>query len=161
MFKIADLETLMVSTKVDEVDVNQLREGQSVEITGEAFSVSPLRGEVARISTQALSSAVSSSKAAVFEVLVKLKELTAEQRKAIRMGMSAQIFIVRYQNSNAIVVPPIVIHQEAGHPIVWKRDPNKKDISKESIVLGRTTSSGVEILKGVADGDQLFFNQTW
>ena len=47
LFGLASVERLKVSAKVSELDINQLREGQAVEISGDGFEGTTLAGVIA------------------------------------------------------------------------------------------------------------------
>ncbi|WP_162174149.1 efflux RND transporter periplasmic adaptor subunit [Herminiimonas sp. CN] len=157
MFSIANNETLAVIAKVDEIDVNQLQKGQAVEVTGDAFHSSPAQGVVSRISAQALPNG-SSSKTATFEITVTIPKLTAEQKKIIRVGMSSRLSIIRYQNMNAIVLPTAAVHQVNGKSFVSIKNLPKGQPKKTEVVLGQAVESGIEILEGVHEGDQIIID---
>lgn len=152
MFVIANLETLAVTAKVDEIDVNQLHEGQKVNITGDAFPSFPVQGFLSRISTQALPAAAS-SKSASFELTVDIPKLTDDQRKHIRTGMSARLSIVLHEDKDAIVLPATAIHEEGDMKFVWMKDLNNEKLTKAKISIGDATDSGVQVLQGVREGD--------
>ncbi len=54
LFGLASVERLKVSAKVSELDINQLREGQAVEISGDGFEGTTLAGVIAALGGQAL-----------------------------------------------------------------------------------------------------------
>ncbi len=152
MFSIAGLETLSVSAKVDEVDVNRLAEGQRVDVTGDAFGSTPLEGRITRISAQALPS--SSGQAASFGISVEIHP-AEDQRRRIRVGMSSTLAITLYENPTALVVPPDAIKQGESGYYVLKVQPGQSAPQRTPVVLGQATESGVEILDGIRQNDEL------
>lgn len=152
MFSIAGLETLSVSAKIDEVDVNRLTEGQQVDVTGEAFGNAPLKGRITRISAQALPS--SSSQAASFGISVEIHP-PEEQRRRIRVGMSSTLAITVYENPAALIVPPEAIKRSENGYYVLKIEPGQSAPRLTPIVLGQATESGVEILDGIRQNDEI------
>lgn len=159
ILNIANLETLAVIAKVDEIDVNHLQTGQEVEVTGDAFPAFSVQGYLSRISAQSIPG-TSSSKAVSFEVTVSIPKLTEEQRRYIRAGMSARLSIIYYQNKNAIVVPATAIHQVEGKSVLWIKDTKSGEWKKMEVVVGDATKSGIEILRGVKEGDRIWVNGT-
>lgn len=99
---IADLSRLSVSSTVDEIEVNQIRPGQDVTITGDGFKGVTLHGEVTYVSSEAKSS----GRKPQFEIKVTTDHLTDEQRKAVKLGMSAYLSINTYTNPSALMVLP-------------------------------------------------------
>lgn len=155
LFTIAAAETLNVVARVDEVDVNRISEGQAVEVSGDAFGTMVLAGRVARIAAQAAGGeGASSGRGAAFDVTVAVPALNAEQRRRIRVGMSATIAIVTYSNPAALVVPAEAIRAGAeGHfASVSDASGQAKDVP---VIVGRSAEDGVEVLEGLKVGDRL------
>lgn len=93
LFLIAEMDSLAVTAQVDEMDVNSLRVGQPVDVTGEAFPDSPLPGRVAWVAQQATAGDGVASAGASFAVRVALPPLSDAQKQRIRIGMSATLTI--------------------------------------------------------------------
>ncbi|AWB07931.1 secretion protein domain protein (plasmid) [Azospirillum humicireducens] len=91
LFLIAEMDSLVVAAQVDEMDINSLRVGQPVDVTGDAFPDSPLSGQVAWIAQQATAADGSASPGASFAVRVALPSLSDVQKQRIRVGMSANL----------------------------------------------------------------------
>lgn len=153
LFTIADTQTLNILTRVDELDVNRLAEGQAVEVVGDAFGSGPMTGQVVRISAQAASGSSVGSRGATFDVMVVVNNIADEQRRRIRMGMSATVSIVTYENPLATVVPASAVRSGDGGTFVMVRDPVSGNPRTVPVVIGRSTEDGVEIIDGLQDGD--------
>lgn len=152
MFSIGDLDSFLVRGQVDEIDVNQVRPGQNVLVTGDAFADTPLRGRVQSIAAQA--SAERSGMGGgmpSFAVAVIVDELAPEARRRLAVGMSASLSILVHERENAVVLPPQAIRNEGGQRVVRVRD-GVRFVSRP-VVLGITTPEGVEIREGVSPGD--------
>ncbi|RTR90086.1 MULTISPECIES: HlyD family secretion protein, partial [Pseudomonas aeruginosa group] len=54
LFGLASVERLKVSARVSELDINQLREGQEVEVSGDGFDGIALKGVISALGGQAL-----------------------------------------------------------------------------------------------------------
>ena len=144
LFGLANLEQLKVMAKVDEVDVNHLQEGMKVDITGEGFEGIPLTGQITKIAAQA--SASSDGSSARYEMTVSIPVLSTEQRKQIRLGMSANLSVITYHNPKAIVVPASAVNTKDGMYYVRIVGQNKKIEKMVQVTLGRSVDSGVEII---------------
>ena len=160
LFTIADTETLKVQARVHEIDVNLIREGQSVTVTGDAFRSLPLVGEVTQISAQANSRGSGTPQDSVFEVNVAIASIAPELRDRVRIGMSAELSIVTYQNTNALVVPASAVQSGLDGPSVLLHDPATGLNERVPVSLGQPTENGVEILTGVNPGDSLVIGET-
>jgi len=144
LFALANLEQLKVVAKVDEVDINQLREGLPVVITGDGFGNILLNGTITSVGSQVLQSEFQGGGAS-YELAVALPPLTPSQQRRIRLGMTARLSIITYQNPNALIVPPEAINEQDGqHFVNYRRTPEKVE-RRVNVSLGKPTSDGVEV----------------
>ncbi|WP_207537204.1 HlyD family efflux transporter periplasmic adaptor subunit [Sabulicella rubraurantiaca] len=160
MFTIGDLETFMVRGQVDEIDVNQVRPGQNVVVTGDAFAETPLRGRVASVAAQASSEGRGmgmGSGMPSFAVSVIVDGLTPEQRQRLAVGMSASLSIVVHERQEAVVLPPQAIRTENGQRVVRVRD-GARFVSRP-VTLGITIPEGIEIREGISPGDVIVLRE--
>jgi len=162
MFSIGDLSGFAVKSKVDEVDLTKIQEGQRVRVTGDAFSGIALNGKIYKISSQASRAAGSSDRggggAPSFEVVVNIDELTPEQRKKVFVGMSANLEVFIYEKPDALMVPVSAVAIESGKRFIYKRSSGagSKVISeKVGVQTGYTTIDSVEIINGLKAGDEI------
>lgn len=144
LLSLANLEQLKVVAKVEESDINQIQEGQPVEITGDGFTGITLNGKVTLVGSQVVTSE-STGSTANYEVTVNIPALTAEQQKHLKLGMSAKLSIVTYQNDHAIVVPPETIQKDGNQLFMEYRDSENKAAQRVTITAGRATGEGVEV----------------
>jgi HlyD family secretion protein len=144
LFALANLEQLNVVAKVDEGDINQLREGQPVDITGDGFGGILLNGSITSVGSQVLQSEFQGSGAS-YSLIVTLPTLTVPQQQRIRLGMSARLSIITYQNPAAIVVPPDAINDDSGQHFVNYRTTPHSQTQRVNVSTGNATSEGVEV----------------
>ena len=154
LVRIGDLQGLTVVSHVDEVDVSRIRQGHPVRILGDAFPEVELHGEIERVSSQAVFSQTG-SRLPSFEVTAAVKSLTDEQRRLLRLGMSARAEVVVFEKPDALLVPIAAVRfaGEASH--VWIRDPDSGEAREVEVVAGMTTMDAVEILDGLTPGDEV------
>jgi HlyD family secretion protein len=141
LLSLANIEQLKVVAKVSELDVNQLRPGQAVEVLGDGFEGERLSGSVLGVNSLALADEGASR----FAVTLSIARLTPEQLQRVRLGMSARLTIVTYRNDHALVVPPEAIVQKGDvHRVAYRKDLSQPE---ESLVVttGQTTVQGVEV----------------
>lgn len=148
---VADLTRLKVVGKVEEVDITSVKQGQEVKVTGDAFPGITLEGKVTYVSSQAKQG----GRAPYFEINVETLPLTEEERKRIRLGMSATLSIVTYSNPEALMVPFSSIKIARDGNYVFKIVPGATEPEKVRVVTGKTTPTSVEITAGVQAGDKL------
>ena len=151
MVLIGDLAGLSVKTRVDEVEISKIKKGQKVIVSGDAFSDISLDGEISHISSQATKQGDVPS----FEITVKVKQLSAEHRKWARLGMSANLEVVIYNKSDALMVPIDCVKSIGSDWLVRVRDRATREIREIKVETGITTLDSVEILKGLKPGDEV------
>lgn len=144
MFGLASVERLKVSAKVSELDINQLREGQAVEISGDGFEGTTLEGVIAALGGQALPG-MAQGGSPQFEVTVSVAPLDPRQLQKIRLGMSAKLTVTTYRNEQAIVVPPEAIRHEGDRLFVDFRQAPGASVMAQQVKIGRSTPEGVEV----------------
>ncbi|MGB3126485.1 MAG: HlyD family efflux transporter periplasmic adaptor subunit, partial [Pseudomonas sp.] len=110
LFGLANIERLKIVAKVSELDINQLHQGQAVEVMGDGFDGERLSGSVSVVSGLAIAS--DSQGSAQFPVTLSIPTLTAQQLQRVRLGMSARLTIVTYNNEQAIVIPGQAINRD-------------------------------------------------
>ncbi len=154
LLRIGDLQGLTVVSHVDEVDVSRIRQGHPVRILGDAFPEIELHGEIERVSSQAVFSQTG-SRLPSFEVTAAVKSLTDEQRRLLRLGMSARAEVVVFEKPDALLVPIAAVRFAGEIPHVWIRDPDSGETREVEVVAGMTTMDAVEILDGLTPGDEV------
>ena len=156
LLTIGNLDQFSVTGKVDEVNVTQIRLGQSVAVTGDAFPQLTMRGVVAHLSSQA-EGTQSRSALPSFDVRIDLEELTEAKRQQLRSGMSADLEIVVYDSPEALVVPFSAVRTEEGRSSLMTRDDDG-DFRRIEIDVGVTTLEGVEVIRGIKAGDEILLS---
>lgn len=153
---IADMSRLSVLGKVDELDITSVKQGQKVIITGDAFPGVVLQGTVEYVSSQAKTG----GNKPYFEIRVTTFPLTDDQRKAIRLGMTASLSVETYVNPDALLIPFSTIRLEPSGNYVYKLEAGSTEPVKTLISRGITTPKGeVEVLSGIKPGDRLLILQ--
>ena len=153
LLTIGDIEGVTATGRVGEVDVRQIRRGHRVRIAGPAFAGTTLEGEVQHVSSQATRRA--GATLPTFEVTAVVETLDAEQRAAVRLGMSAAMEIVVYENNAALVVPVSAVNLSEETPRLRVRDAATQSERLVEVATGVTTADAVEIRAGLAPGDQV------
>ncbi|WP_017734168.1 HlyD family secretion protein [Pseudomonas sp. CBZ-4] len=139
LFGLANIERLKIVTKVSELDINRLHQGQAVEVLGDGFDGERLSGSVSVVSGLAVASDGQGS--AQFPVTLSIPQLTPQQLQRVRLGMSARLTIVTYNNAQAMVVPAQAI--SAGE--VEYREAMDKPVQRVKVTTGQATAQGVEV----------------
>jgi len=140
LFGLANIERLKIVAKVSELDINQLHQGQAVEVMGDGFDGERLSGSVSVVSGLAISSDGQGS--AQFPVTLSIPKLTPQQLQRVRLGMSARLTIVTYNNEQAMVIPSQAL--QAGMTVEY-RAAMDKPVERVKVTTGQSTPQGVEV----------------
>ena len=140
LFGLAHIEQLKIVAKVSELDINQLRQGQAVEVMGDGFDGERLTGSVSVVSGLAIAS--DSQGSAQFPVTLSIPKLTPQQLQRVRLGMSARLTIVTYNNDQAIVIPSQAIQADM---TVAYRAAMDQPVQRVNVTTGQSTPQGVEV----------------
>lgn len=154
LVSIGDIDGLTVVGMVDEVDVATIRPGHAARIVGEAFPGIELRGEIARVSSQARKGD-SGRKLPSFRVEAVVETLTPGQRGRLRLGMSATLRVAVYEKADALLVPIEAVEFEGDRPRLRVQDRALGTIRYANVVTGVTTVDAVEIVEGIEAGDRI------
>lgn len=139
LFGLANIERLKITAKVSELDINQLRQGQAVEVLGDGFEGERLVGSVSVVSGLAIAGETQGS--AQFPVTLSIPKLTPQQLQRVRLGMSARLTIVTYNNEQAIVVPAqAIVGGEVEYRVAMDRP-----VERVKVTTGQSTPQGVEV----------------
>ncbi|MBV6749278.1 HlyD family efflux transporter periplasmic adaptor subunit [Pseudomonas chlororaphis] len=144
LFGLANIEQLKIVSKVSELDINQLHQGQSVEILGDGFDGVRLDGAVDIVSSLALPSDAPGG-SAQFPVTLSVPKLSEEQLQRVRLGMSARLTIITYRNEQAIVLPPTALQHVDNGLVVEYREALDQPVKRVAVSTGQATPEGVEV----------------
>lgn len=144
LFGLASIEGLRVIARVAELDVNQLKEGQPVDVTGDGFDGQHLQGKVMVVGGQALGGSVPGG-SSQFEVVVSIPELDEAQMRQVRLGMSAKLSILTYHNPEALVVPSAAMRRAGEKWLLEYRSTPQHPVSMVEVEAGRSMPEGLEV----------------
>lgn len=153
ILEIGDLSFLSVRGQVDEIDVGRVRPGLPVRVTSAGFGGRPLTGEVEAVSSQATVERGGRTQRARFDVLVTIRDLPPEVRDRLRIGMSAMLDIVLYENPTAILLPPDRIRRGPQGPMARVRRGGQGEPEPVALTLGVSMPEGIEVTAGLSPGD--------
>jgi HlyD family secretion protein len=145
---IAIAKDLEVLAKVPEVDVGQIKPGQSVEIVADAFPDKVFKGRVQLVAPEA----VLEQNVTSFQVRVAL----VTGQKELRSGMNVDLTFLGQQLNNALVVPTVaIVTQKDGKRGVMVPDADNKPKFKP-VTTGPEIQNQIQILQGLKPGERVF-----
>lgn len=151
LINVIGLEHIQIQTRVEETDVHQIKEGMPVTVTGDGFAGKILNGCVRSIAVQ---SDPAEMQGAYYNVIIAVETVPDLQQQTIRLGMSARLSIMTYQNNEGIAVPAQALHNEESTGETWViyRRSSTAPVQKRVVTIGKTVAQGVEI-HGVEAGE--------
>lgn len=147
---IADLSTLHFDVDIDELDVAQLAQGQSVDIRVDALRDVPIAGTVARVSPAGRTVQGVTTYSARIEV-------TGDMPAGLRSGMGADIDIVVGEQRGVLAVPTRSIQRGEGGEFVLKRVEGSDDV-EVLVVSGQSVGELTVVVGDIDEGDTIYLD---
>ena len=144
---VALASELEVLAKVPEVDIGQIKPGQTVEVRVDAFPDERFKGRVRLISPEA----VVERDVTAFQVRIQL--LTG--REKLRSGMNADLSFLGNQLKEAMLVPTVAIVTKKGQTGVLIPDAKNQPQFKP-VTIGTNLNNQTQIIEGIKPGDPVF-----
>ncbi|HTL53707.1 MAG TPA: HlyD family efflux transporter periplasmic adaptor subunit [Planctomycetota bacterium] len=171
--KIADTAALRVRLVLDESDYSRVHTGQPATVRLPSFPELVLDGEVEEIQAYAddrnaqLSSLALDNRGEAFvrafNVYVKLKNIPDAIHKRLRLGLTAEVDILRGTEHTGLALPPHAIDlNDAGQTVVYVVDStDPKGYREVAVKVGSRTPERVEVLETgsekIIDGQEVLF----
>lgn len=147
---VADLSQLQVVASVDETTVRRVSQGQTADISFDAFPGQSFKGTVLAVPLQgALQNDVM-----VYQVPLSLE---GADKLPLLVGMTANVDIQTAQAQDALLVPTIALQQVKGNYQVMLVNPNdpKADPIPTPVQIGLSDGINTQIVQGLKEGDQV------
>lgn len=140
---IADLTQLEILADIDEIDVANVQEGQSVDLRFDAFPGASATGKLTRL----FPAANTDRGATVYRAVIALDPTALK----LRPGMGVTANIATLEKKNVLTVPSRAIKSAGAQKIVVVRDANG---GTRNVVVATGVSDGnqTEILSGMEEG---------
>jgi HlyD family secretion protein len=137
---------MKVKTKVNEVDISRIKNGQPVVVTLDALHGPIFTGKVSSVAT--LARREGDSEVKVFDVEVTINGAHPE----LKPGMTAQAKIVTGKIQSVVSVPLEAVLDKGDTTIVYVK---KRGWERRAVKLGSKNSDYVIIEKGVNPGEEV------
>lgn len=144
---VAIAQGLEVLAEVPEVDIQQLRVGQPVEIVADSYPGETFQGRVKLIAPEA----VVKQNVTSFQVRIALE---TGQNKLLS-GMNTDVTFVGDQLPSTVVVPTVAIVTKDGETGVLVPDAENEPKFR-AVTLGTAVGNQTQILKGLQPGERVF-----
>ena len=144
---LPDLTQMESQTYVNEIDVRQIKVGQTVLISLDSDHTKKLTGTVTEVANVGEQRANSDAK--VFEVRIVI----AQADTTLRPGMTTSNAIVTASMTNALSIPIRAVSSDSGVAVVYKRSGN--DVVKQEIEAGAMSDDRVVVLRGLEENERV------
>jgi len=145
------IKPLGVRALVSEADISKISLGQAAQVSTRALGAEHLPGEVLAVATQAQQR----QGVTAFPVTIAIRDLTPNQRKNLRLGMSTAVRVIVRQAKQAVLVPVVAVSRRPKGPAV--RVKNGDGYAWRPVTTGISDAEWVEIKSGLKPGEQVFF----
>ena len=137
-----------VEVAIPEVLITRIQQGAPVSITFDAIPADTFAGRVTEVAVSA------AELATTFPVRVRLDRADT----TIRSGMAAEVGFrfASVGSETGIEVPPVAVGEDANGRFVLVVTPGDSGfgtVTRRPVVVGEFTSSGLQVLSGLDDGD--------
>ena len=142
-FEITSLEPLISYLHVPEREFRRIQKGQTATISIDALENTTFEGSVARISP------VVDPQTGTFKITIEV----IDETRVLKPGMFGRIDIVHDVHTNALLVPRSAVIDADGQSSVFIVADDVAE--RRQVATGFAENGQVEILDGLADGDQV------
>ncbi|MBZ4646792.1 MAG: hypothetical protein JG777_2281 [Clostridia bacterium] len=150
---ISDIDNLQVKVNIGEYYISKIKEGQKVEITGDAFEGICYSGRVQKISPIAKQVPSGQSSETVIELTVDV----IDENTVLKPGYSTEVKIITDTKDNTLILPYEAIVQDSdNNDIVYVVKDNRA--YKRKVVTGAELELEIEILEGLKKGEKVILN---
>ena len=146
---IPEVNRMLVEASVSEAEVHRVHAGQGASIRVEAFPGQMVSGTVARVGTLARASADRPFDEKRFDLIIEVAPTDLE----LRPEMTARADITVGTRTNVLLAPVNTVFDDKGVTVVHVRRGGA--IETRTVRVGEGNDTVVEILSGVAEGDEL------
>jgi len=145
---LTDLTSYYVDLYIDETDISQVRVGQPVVITLDAFPDEEIEGEVTAIK----SIGTVSGGIVTYEVRVEI----APTEVPIRLDMTASATVVIEEKENVLLIPNRAIRYEEG--VEYVEVLAGTEVRRVAIATGASNGTVTEVTAGLEEEDVVMTN---
>ncbi len=151
IMKIANMERLLITTHINQVDVARLSEGMEVDFTVDSVPDVAMRARIRQIAPMA--SVVRNVKGFTVELLIDQPD------ERLKPGMTADVVIPLSVSENVLSVPLAAVFSEGRQRVAFvSNGPGQPPVRRE-IEVGISNLDHVEIKSGLNDGETVLLTR--
>ncbi len=174
LFKIAkDITKMQVEADVDEADIGQVKVGQRVQFTVDAYPNEEFQGVVKQVRL----SPTTSSNVVTYTVIIEaenpeeklkpgltativiytneLKDVTLISAKAVNANIDTSLLAQYYEQQGIQAQIPQVKFSKGKNKFIWVKSGSDGNLSQKQITVGNSDGIQMEIISGLSVGDEV------
>ncbi len=174
LFKIAkDITKMQVEADVDEADIGQVKVGQRVQFTVDAYPNEEFQGVVKQVRL----SPTTSSNVVTYTVIIEaenpeeklkpgltativiytneLKDVTLISAKAVNANIDTSLLAQYYEQQGIQAQIPQVKFSKGKNKFIWVKSGSDGSLSQKQITVGNSDGIQMEIISGLSVGDEV------
>ncbi len=157
---VADLSSMQIELLVDETDIGEVKIGQGVKFTVDAYPNKEFHGIVENISKKEHSSTSSSSSSSSSQVVyyTVYVVINKDELDGLYPSMTARAEILGREDDNALLIPVTAVRSDSNGSYVYKKSGS--GVEKAYITTGITSNTNVEVTSGLSEGDEIVVSGT-
>ncbi|HBM79500.1 MAG TPA: hypothetical protein DD426_01455 [Clostridiaceae bacterium] len=141
---IENRSAMQVIVPVDELDIGNIKVGQSAEITADAFKDKVYNGKVSNIAANG----TVQNGSATFNVTIDI-----DSPSGLKTGMTANVSIITASKDNVLLVPIDAVQDIGSNKYVEISEGNS--VTRKKVEIGIVNSDYAEVVSGLSDGDKI------
>lgn len=146
---LPDISSMIVHTRVREVDLHKISKGQNTTVQVDAYPDLRFGGTVTAIGVLATEHTEGGRGEKHFQVTIALRG----EDVRLRPGMTARIFIHADAVKNVLTVPIHAVFDEGGQKVCYLLTGGV--FARKAVKVGRQNEDVIEILSGLNNGDRV------
>ncbi|MEE3419645.1 MAG: HlyD family efflux transporter periplasmic adaptor subunit [Lachnospiraceae bacterium] len=151
VFTVAPDDTMNIDISVDELDILNIKEGQSATLTIDAIDSKTFEGTVSEIDTDGTNSGGSTKYTVTLSVARDDNMLS---------GMSVTASILTDSAENVLTIPASALQEMGGTTFVYTSEDSDGNLSgKTEVKTGLSDDSTVEITGGLSEGQTIYYEE--
>ena len=144
---LPDFSKMLIKTYVNEIDISNLKNGLTVDISIDAFPDKIYSGKVIDVGN--IGQQLQKSESKVFEVMIEINEMDS----LLRPAMTANNNILIEELSDVLFIPQESVF--ANDSISYVIVKTRFSLKKQKVYLGKSNSNFVVVEKGLENGEEL------
>jgi multidrug resistance efflux pump len=146
---IADMSHIYVLASVDESQIGNVRVGQPVDVTVDAFPREKFNGKVVRIAT----TGANVSNVITFEVKI---EILSANKTMLKPEMTANVEVIVTEKADVLRIPMAALSRTPDGTFVNAKHADGRIAEHLTIAVGVSDGSDIEVVSGLDETDAVF-----